>query len=69
MTPSDPVSERPRAPSSPDTAIDAVPKDGEGADPQGAHVGSDRDAQDGPGKKSPLGINEIEELESDVEGG
>ena len=69
MTPSDPVSERPRVHPSPDTAIDAVPKEGEGADRQDAHVDSDRAAQDGPAKKSPLGINEIEELESDVEGG
>ena len=69
MIPSDPASERPRAEPRPDTAIDAVPKEGEGANPQDANVSSDRAAQDDPAKKSPLGINEIEELESDVEGG
>ena len=69
MSPSDPAAERPRAAPRPDTAIDAVPKEGGDADQQDANVSSDRDAQDSPGKKSPLGINEIEELESDVEGG
>ena len=69
MHPSDPGSERPRATPKPDTAHDAASKEGDDAAEQDANVGSDRVVEDGPDRKSTLQINEIERLESDVEGG
>jgi hypothetical protein len=69
MHPSDPGSERPRSTPKPDTAIDAVPKEGDDAAEQDANVTSDRAVEGGPDRKSPLQINEIERLESDVAGG
>ena len=69
MHPSDPGSERPRATPKPDTVPDAAAREGDDAAEQDANVGSDRAVEGSPDRKSPLQINEIERLESDVEGG
>jgi hypothetical protein len=60
-------SARPNASGKPDTAVDAVSE--KDRETPAADVGSDRMAQGNPGKKPPLDIEEIEDLEGDVEGG
>jgi hypothetical protein len=69
MNPTNPPrAERPNASAKPDTAFDAA-NEGTDAPEQGADVGSDRLDAGRASRKPPLEINEIEDLESDVEGG
>ncbi|MEJ0086398.1 MAG: hypothetical protein WDO72_11980 [Pseudomonadota bacterium] len=70
MNPIQPISpERPNASAKPGTAVDAVSNQENEAPEQDADVSSDRAAPGSAGAKSSLEINEIEDLESDVEGG